>query len=434
MPPPPHDVEHNARQTSHSPNLASNHSNSRSRSRSRQTSTSNGNAHSSGNGNASGSQIQQEREAPREDSPYSLNGSASLPASASASASPSSPIPYRYPSPYPFPRNPNPDTSNSASNPNTTTNTTSSPISPSNANAGPSTYSYNTNPRRLSKDSEGYPSWLPRRPPPPAPASTLGQASYMGALLPEQSRTGTPGGAGTGTPSPVDPYSDGLIDVGPVNEFGELGYGSIDPFAAYGHGARAGIGRQPTPRSVRIVSLDSDVLPLPGITQPVEDTDFGFGNIDVGNEFGIAVAKRHNEDKNVRGGGGSASQSREPTDQTRVGIEFSEPLHGRGNGNGTPTLPSGPTQPGKARSKPLVFSRASLPPGAFIPAGLGLGTYANQLQLQQPRFNAKSLHLQILRSPSRWMKLYWYLWPLLVLYHVPLQTYLDFGAVYVLIQ
>lgn len=382
-----------------------------SRSRSRHPSSNgNGNGHPS----LSPSPIQQ-----RGDSPYSLNGS--------PSASPSSPVPYRYPSPYPFPRN-NPDVganTSSNSNPNTA-NTTSSPISPNSnsanttsaAGGASSSYNmYNPNPRRLSKDSEGYPSWLPRRPPPPAPASTLGQSSVIGGAGNYSLRTGTPGeytATGTGTPSPVDPDEE-LIDVGPVNEFGELGYGSVDPFAAYGGvGVNPG-GRKPTPRSVRIVTLQHEVVP--GIVQPVEDTDFGFGNDDIGNEFGIATT------------------SREPTDQTRVNFNDHNgngELQGLGanaKGNASSSVPI-PSHPGKARTKArtAVFSRSSLPPGAFLPAGY------QQLQVQPPRFNAKNLQLQILRDPSVWMKLYWYVWPLLVLYHIPLQTYLDFGAVYVLIQ
>ncbi|KAJ3485608.1 hypothetical protein NLJ89_g11885 [Agrocybe chaxingu] len=55
-------------------------------------------------------------------------------------------------------------------------------------------------------------------------------------------------------------------------------------------------------------------------------------------------------------------------------------------------------------------------------------------RLPQPRFNAKHLNLQILRNPSRWMKAYFFLWPLLVFYHLPLQSFFDFNAVYILLQ
>ncbi|KAK7452734.1 hypothetical protein VKT23_012135 [Stygiomarasmius scandens] len=37
----------------------------------------------------------------------------------------------------------------------------------------------------MSKDSEGYPSWLPQRPPPPAPASTI-HGSVGAAFGPEE--------------------------------------------------------------------------------------------------------------------------------------------------------------------------------------------------------------------------------------------------------
>lgn len=52
----------------------------------------------------------------------------------------------------------------------------------------------------------------------------------------------------------------------------------------------------------------------------------------------------------------------------------------------------------------------------------------------RPRFNTRGLHLELLRSPSIWMKVYYRLWPILNLAHVPLQTFLDFNAVYMLIQ
>ncbi|KAJ6510777.1 hypothetical protein C8R45DRAFT_1161753 [Mycena sanguinolenta] len=52
----------------------------------------------------------------------------------------------------------------------------------------------------------------------------------------------------------------------------------------------------------------------------------------------------------------------------------------------------------------------------------------------QPRFRAKGLHLELLRYPSPWMRLYFLAWPLLVFAHVPLQTFFDFNALFVLVQ
>lgn len=197
----------------------------------------------------------------------------------------------------------------------------SSSQSRGNPSASPSPIDGNDNPpssSRLSKDSEGYPSWLPKRPPPPAPASTF-QSSIIGGLQ-------------GSTPSPVEPT----------------------PFIG---------GRKPTPRSVRIVNM--------------QDT------------FGGAV------DKEARAG-------REATDQTHVGVD----------------------------APPKVWTRASaVPPTAFNPSAQD-----EMLPLPQPRFRAKNLHLQLLDHPSKWMKLYFYIWPLLVLYHIPLQTFFDFNAVFILLE
>ena len=171
---------------------------------------------------------------------------------------------------------------------------------------------------RLSKDSEGYPSWLPKRPPPPAPTSTF-QSSIIGGLH-------------GSTPSPVEPT----------------------PFVG---------GRKPTPRSVRIVNL--------------QDSFVG------------AVEK-------------DGLIGREPTDQTQVGVNV----------------------------PPKVWTRASgVPPTTF-----NASEHDELAPLPQPRFNAKNLHLQILDHPSKWMRAYYFLWPLIVFYHIPLQTFFDFNAVFVLFQ
>jgi hypothetical protein len=122
-------------------------------------------------------------------------------------------------------------------------------------------------------------------------------------------------------------------------------------------------GRKPTPRSVRIVSL--------------EDTFVG------------AVEKETHFTRN-------------PTDQSRLAVH----------------------------SPPKVLSRAS----AVLPTAFNPSEHDEFLPLPQPRFNAKNLHLQLLTNPSKWMKLYFYLWPLIVLYHIPLQSFFDFNAVFILFQ
>ena len=119
------------------------------------------------------------------------------------------------------------------------------------------------------------------------------------------------------------------------------------------------VGRKPTPRSVRIVSL-------PGASQTENDP------------------------------------RREPTDQSRA---FSGPAHTR------------------------VWSRATsaaLTPTLFSSGGI-------EGQLPRPKFNSPALHLELLRNPSWKMRLFYYLFPVLVFAHIPLQTFFDFNAVFILI-
>ncbi|KAI0354476.1 hypothetical protein OH77DRAFT_504619 [Trametes cingulata] len=168
-------------------------------------------------------------------------------------------------------------------------------------------------PPGVSSSSEGYPSWLPKRPPPPAPRSTL-QSSVAGMFTE----------AGPSRASPVAP-----------------------------------VGRKPTPRSVRIGILQSTAQ-------------------------------------------GEKDPRREPTDQSRA---FSGPAHAR------------------------VWSRATsaaLTPTLFSSGG-------TEGQLPRPRFRTPALHLELLRSPSWKMYLFFYLFPVFVLGHIPLQTFFDFNAVFILL-
>lgn len=171
-----------------------------------------------------------------------------------------------------------------------------------------------SNHRRYSKDSEGYPSWLPKRPPPPAPRSTF-QSSNIN--LPVE------------TPAPPEP-------VLPMN----IG------------------GRKPTPRSVRIVSLHDDY----------------------------------------------GEKAREPTDQTRVP---SGPMHAR------------------------AWSRATAPTVFSDPAVAGPFAFSAVLR---PRFRAKGLNLDLVRSPGWGMKLFFYLVRIFIFIHIPLQTFLDFNVAFMLYQ
>lgn len=163
------------------------------------------------------------------------------------------------------------------------------------------------------RDSEGYPTWLPKRPPPPAPASTF------------QSSEG---------------HQAGQAQAGP----------SEQPYVG---------GRKPTPRSVRIVSLQEP---------------YGYGEKD----------------------------RREPTDQTRV----SNPMH------------------------PRVWSRAT-------GAGVSPTVFSSdpfQSRIPQPKFRSRGLHLELLRNPSPKSRIYFYLFQLFVFAHIPLQTFFDFNAVFILFQ
>lgn len=191
---------------------------------------------------------------------------------------------------------------------------TSPSDSPKSASPGPSDQRgelseqpSSSTPPRMSEGSEGYPSWLPRRPPPPDPGSTV--HSSNGQFTPGL--------------SPVEPFT---------------------------------VGRKPTPRSVRVVSLQD-------ATQPSRD-------------------------------------QREITEQTR----FSHPLH------------------------PRVWSRATT--ARMSPTLMSAAVRAQP----RPKFNSNGLHPELLRNPSFWAKLYFYLFPLFTFYHILLQTFFDFNAVFMLLQ
>lgn len=193
----------------------------------------------------------------------------------------------------------------------------SSSDSPKSASPGPSDQrgelseqpSSSTHPR-LSEGSEGYPSWLPKRPPPPDPGSTVHSSNGQ--------------------------YTPGLTPIEPFN-----------------------VGRKPTPRSVRVVSLQD-------ATQAGRDP-------------------------------------REVTEQPR----FGNPL------------------------RPRVWSRATT-------AGVTPTVVSSALRVQdralRPKFNSNGLHPELLRNPTVWARLYFYLVPFFTFYHIPLQSFFDFNAVFILLQ
>ncbi|PBK94339.1 hypothetical protein ARMGADRAFT_965263 [Armillaria gallica] len=178
---------------------------------------------------------------------------------------------------------------------------------------GDNDHSENTSPHRM--DSEGYPAWLPQRPPPPAPASTV--------------RSST-------------------MDVTTVQEAGP----SSHPPSSYFGGRRA------TPRSVRIVSMQDSA-------------------------YGVEEKER-----------------RVPTDHTRVGS--------------TPRVWSRAT--GTALS-PTVFSTTDLPTRGL-----------------QPKFRSRGLNIDLLRNPSPFARVYFYLFRVFIFAHLFLQTFFDFNAVFIIIQ
>lgn len=183
-------------------------------------------------------------------------------------------------------------------------------------------------PRRSGQSTpgtEGYPSWLPRRPSHPAPASTL-----------PSMRVASPDDALVQAPSPTTPtFAPG--------------------------------GRKPTPRSVRVMRVSAD------------------------------------DDEEEEGPYGR----RVPTDMTRVNNPTpATPLHARVWSRAT-----------SARFTPTFFSGTPLP---------NLGP--------RPRFRARAFRPEELRDASIWGRLHFYLLPVLVFAHIPLQTFFDFNAAYILLQ
>ena len=95
----------------------------------------------------------------------------------------------------------------------------------------------------------------------------------------------------------------------------------------------------------------------------------------------------------------SQGERRETTDQTRVG-------------------------------HPRVWSRvtgAGMSPTAFRSA-------AGLSNVPRPRFRTAALHPELLQTPSLRARIQFYLLPFVVFAHIPLQTFFDFNAVFILLQ
>jgi hypothetical protein len=164
--------------------------------------------------------------------------------------------------------------------------------------------------------TEGYPSWLPRRPSGPAPASTLHSTARAPPPSVENDESGS-------SPEPRPPF------VG---------------------------GRLPTPRSVRVVRV-----------QPLADE-------------------------------GTLGR-RIPTDTTRVA--------------------------GASRA----WSRATASP----PALAALAAAAAE-RTPRPRFRARHFRPEMVQHTGMLSRVHYRLLPLLVFAHIPAQSFLDFNAVYILLQ
>lgn len=52
----------------------------------------------------------------------------------------------------------------------------------------------------------------------------------------------------------------------------------------------------------------------------------------------------------------------------------------------------------------------------------------------RPKFKSNGLHPELLRNPTLLAKLYFYSFPFLTFYHILLQTFFDFNAVFILLQ
>ena len=181
-----------------------------------------------------------------------------------------------------------------------------------------------------------YPSWLPSRPAPPHPRSTVHSA--------------------------FDHYRDDPLPASPISpEFG--GRSS----SGHSHEHRRGHGRRATQRSVRIVGMPED-------------------------EEKLETASR-----------------REPTDTTRVGGFVGGFVPGQGHARAY------------SRGTPLPFSPTALSSSPL-------------LATPRPRFNEANLHIELLRNPSSFMRFLFWFNRFFSFAHIPLQTFFDFNAAFVLLQ
>ena len=226
----------------------------------------------------------------------------------------------------------------------------------------------------VSSSSEGYPSWLPKRPPPPAPGSTLhslSTAMMFGSDGPAEQQHPGPGGGGR----PASGASEG--DRQPQTPV---------PFSG---------GRKPTPRSVRIVSMQDS-------------------NAATSATGGPAGA----------GAGGAGSRRELGTDRTRVSSSAGAPPRSSSSFFCSLVWSRGAAKASAISGlSPTLFSSSQTPDARLRVA---IAT--------PPKFRSPGLHLELLRDPSFKTRIHFYLWPIIILAHVPLQTFLDLNTLFILIE
>lgn len=241
---------------------------------------------------------------------------------------------------------------------------------------------------------EGYPSWLPRRPPPPEPASTIGVGTRPSTRAGFESPDSLADVnweliTGPGEEPPRRDSEDLLPEAGPSNprrhtHSGLPTAGPSAPIAPKGE-------RKPTPRSVRIVSV-------PGL--------------------GPAL---------VAGSHAMASGSREPTESTRVPSGSTPGYRAYSRATGIPAM-----SPTLYNSLPVRGGRHSVGPRRPPSAPPQL---QSQPPIRPPRFRTPKFHPTLLQDPSPWTRARWYAWGLfMVLGYVVFQTFLDFNLAYMMIQ
>lgn len=218
-----------------------------------------------------------------------------------------------------------------------------------------------------------YPSWLPRRPLAPAPASTdNGHGGGRLADLFSFSR----GHSRNVTSSTNRMSYDVSGHVSPTSERkptdGSGGGGSITAYPGANKRGRA------TPRSVRIAP--------------------GSGS------YGV---HEHRQQE-------TTEQTRRPSSSYSYGHHHHGYTHVRGFSRST----ANPYAAGMLSQSPLVLEPPDLLPQP-MPA---------------PRFHARNLNLSLLRSPGRFIRFRYLLQPIIYFAHVPAQLFFDFNVVYILVQ